>query len=85
MWRSLALALVLMSPLAAPAQSPILQPPNTGTPPTTTATPGAAAPSVNTGIPGPEAERPAAAMVWGVAILGTLLILSIVCMPSRKG
>ena len=83
MWRSLALALVLLSSLlVAPAHSQVLQPPsNTGTPGTS----GAAIPPVNTGVPGPEAERPAGPMVWGVAIIGSLIILSIVCMPSRKG
>ena len=35
--------------------------------------------------PAADADRPTAAMVWGVAILGTLVILSIVCVPSRKG
>ena len=78
MWRSLALALVLTSSLlVAPArsQTPL---PRTGTSGTQ------AVPTVNTGVPGPEAERPAAPMVWGVAILCILVILFIVCMPSRK-
>ena len=79
MWRSLALALVLTSSLfVAPALSQTPMPiPGTPTAPTV--------PTVNTGVPGPEAERPAAPLVWGVAILCTLVILYIVCMPSRKG
>ena len=79
MWRSLALAFVLMSSLLvgpAPSQTPM---PGTGSP----MAPGV--PAVNTGVPGPEAERPAAPMVWGMAILCTLVILFIVCKPSRKG
>ena len=79
MWRSLVLALVLMSSLLV-APAPSQPPPGTNTPP-----PPPAAPAVTTGIPGPDLDRPAMPLVWGVAILCTLLILSIVCMPSRKG
>jgi hypothetical protein len=76
MWRSFALALVLMSaPLVAPARSqmPAAQP----------AAP--AAPGANPAAPGADADRGAGPVVWGVAILCTVVILFIVCMPNRKG
>ena len=72
MWRSLALALVLMSaPLVAPARSqmPAAQP---------------AAPGATPAAPGVDADRAAGPVVWGVAILCTVVILFIVCVPNRK-
>ena len=72
MWRSLALALVLMSALVvAPARSQM--------PAVPTATPAA-----NAAVPGVEPDRASPPMVWGVAILCTLVILFIVCTPTRK-
>jgi hypothetical protein len=72
MWRSLALALVLMSALfVAPARS---QMPAVPSP----------APAAST-TPPVEPDRASPPVTWGVAILCTLVILFIVCMPTRKG
>jgi hypothetical protein len=72
MCRSLALALVLMSTLVvAPARSQMPTAPT-------------AAPAGNAAVPAVEPDRASPPVVWGVAILCTLVILFIVCTPTRK-
>ena len=72
MWRSLALALVLMSALfVAPARSQMPAAPM-------------AAPAGNAPPLVAEPDCAAPPVVWGVAILCTLVILFIVCTPTRK-